>query len=115
MVGLVLKWAKEIGGLPEVSRRNQEKAGLIYKTIDDSGGFYRGHAKSDRSVMNVTFRLPNEDLEELFASDAKKHNLIGLKGHRSVGGLRASIYNALTIESVQVLVQYMKEFQQKNG
>jgi phosphoserine aminotransferase len=115
MVGLVFKWAKDIGGLPEISRRNQEKSGLLYKTIDDSGGFYRCHAKSDRSVMNVTFRLPNEDLEELFASDAKKHNLIGLKGHRSVGGLRASIYNALTIESVQALVQFMKEFQQKNG
>jgi len=115
MVGLVLKWAKEIGGLSEVSRRNQEKAGLIYKTIDDSGGFYRGHAKSDRSVMNVTFRLPNEELEESFAKDAKKSNLIGLKGHRSVGGLRASIYNAMTIDSVKVLVQFMKEFQQKNG
>jgi phosphoserine aminotransferase len=115
MVGLVLKWAKEIGGLPEIARRNGKKAGLIYSTIDDSGGFYRGHAKSDRSVMNVTFRLPSEDLEESFASDAKKRNMIGLKGHRSVGGLRASIYNALPVESVQALVQFMKEFQQKNG
>jgi phosphoserine aminotransferase len=115
MVGLVLKWAKEIGGLSEVARRSQEKAGLIYKTIDDSGGFYRGHAKSDRSVMNVTFRLPNEELENSFAADAKKQNLIGLKGHRSVGGLRASIYNAMTIEGVQVLVDFMKEFQRKNG
>jgi phosphoserine aminotransferase len=115
MVGLVLKWAKEIGGLSEVARRSQEKAGLIYKTIDDSGGFYRGHAKSDRSVMNVTFRLPSEELENTFASDAKKQNMIGLKGHRSVGGLRASIYNAMTIEGVQVLVDFMKEFQRKNG
>jgi phosphoserine aminotransferase len=115
MVGLVLKWAKEIGGLSEVARRNQEKADLIYKTIDDSGGFYRGHAKSDRSVMNVTFRLPSEDLENTFAADAKKQNLIGLKGHRSVGGLRASIYNAMTVEGVQVLVDFMKEFQRKNG
>lgn len=115
MVGLVLKWAKEIGGLPEIAKRNQEKASLIYKTIDESGGFYRGHAKSDRSVMNVTFRLPNEELEEAFASDAKKNRLIGLKGHRSVGGLRASIYNALTVDSVKVLVDFMKEFQRKNG
>ncbi len=115
MVGLVLKWAKEIGGLSEVARRSQEKAGLIYKTIDDSGGFYRGHAKSDRSVMNITFRLPSEELENTFASDAKKQNMIGLKGHRSVGGLRASIYNAMTIEGVQVLVDFMKEFQRKNG
>jgi phosphoserine aminotransferase len=115
MVGLVLKWAKEIGGLPEVARRNQEKAGLIYQTIDDSGGFYRGHAKSDRSVMNVTFRLPSEELENTFASEAKKNNLIGLKGHRSVGGLRASIYNAMTLEGVQALVEFMKEFQRRNG
>ncbi len=115
VVGLVLKWAKEIGGLPEVARRNQEKAGLIYQAIDESGGFYKGHARSDRSVMNVTFRLPNEELEEAFASESKKQNMIGLKGHRSVGGLRASIYNALPIESAQALVQFMKEFQRKHG
>jgi phosphoserine aminotransferase len=115
IVGLVLKWVKEIGGLAEIARRNQEKAGLIYKTIDDSGGFYRGHAKADRSMMNVTFRLPTEELEKTFAVDTKKHNLIGLKGHRSVGGLRASIYNAMTVVGVQALVQFMKEFQQKNG
>jgi len=115
MVGLVLKWAKEIGGLPEVARRNQEKAGLIYKTIDESGGFYKGHAMTDRSVMNVTFRLPTEELEDVFASESKKQNMIGLKGHRSVGGLRASIYNALPVESVQALVQFMKEFQRKHG
>jgi phosphoserine aminotransferase len=115
MVGLVLKWAKEIGGLTEIARRNQEKSGLIYRTIDESGGFYRGHAKADRSVMNVTFRLPSEDLEELFAVGAKKQSLIGLKGHRSVGGLRASIYNAMEIDGVQALVHYMKEFQRKNG
>jgi phosphoserine aminotransferase len=65
--------------------------------------------------MNVTFRLPNEDLENAFAADAKKQNLIGLKGHRSVGGLRASIYNAMTVEGVQVLVDFMKDFQRKNG
>jgi phosphoserine aminotransferase len=115
IVGLVLKWVKGIGGLEAIARRNQAKAGLVYKTIDESGGFYRGHAKADRSVMNVTFRLPNEQLEEQFASEAKKHDMIGLKGHRSVGGMRASLYNALPIEAAEELAKFMKEFQQKNG
>ena len=115
IVGLVLKWAKNIGGLEGIAKRNQTKAGLVYKTIDESGGFYKGHAKSDRSMMNITFRLPNEQLEEQFAGEAKKHDMIGLKGHRSVGGLRASLYNALPIEAAQDLVTFMKEFQQKNG
>ena len=115
IVGLVLKWVKSIGGLEGIAKRNQTKAGLVYKAIDESGGFYKGHAKSDRSLMNVTFRLPNEQLEELFAGEAKKHDMIGLKGHRSVGGMRASLYNALPIEAAQELVKFMKEFQQKNG
>jgi phosphoserine aminotransferase len=115
IVGLVLKWAKGIGGLEGISKRNQTKAGMVYKTIDESGGFYKGHAKSDRSLMNITFRLPNEQLEESFASDAKKQALIGLKGHRSVGGMRASLYNALPVEAAEDLVKFMKEFQQKNG
>ena len=96
-------------------KRNQTKAGLVYKAIDESGGFYKGHAKSDRSLMNITFRLPNEQLEEQFAGEAKKRDMIGLKGHRSVGGMRASLYNALPIEAAQDLVKFMKEFQQKNG
>jgi phosphoserine aminotransferase len=115
IVGLVLKWAKTIGGLEGITSRNQIKAGLVYKAIDESGGFYKGHAKSDRSLMNITFRLPNEQLEEQFAGEAKKQDMIGLKGHRSVGGLRASLYNALPVESAQALVTFMKEFQQKNG
>ena len=115
IVGLVLKWAKTIGGLDGIAKRNQAKAGLVYKAIDESGGFYKGHAKSDRSMMNITFRLPNEQLEEQFVGEAKKHDMIGLKGHRSVGGLRASLYNALPIEAVQVLVKFMIDFQQKNG
>jgi phosphoserine aminotransferase len=115
IVGLVLKWVKGLGGLDAVYKRNQDKAGLIYGTIDASGGFYKGHAKSDRSLMNLTFRLPTEALEEQFASEAKKQDLIGLKGHRSVGGLRASLYNATSVEDAQALVQFMKEFQQKNG
>lgn len=115
IVGLVLKWVKSIGGLKGIAIRNQTKAGLVYTAIDESGGFYKGHAKSDRSLMNITFRLPNEQLEELFAGQAKKHDMIGLKGHRSVGGMRASLYNALSIEAAQELVKFMKEFQQKNG
>jgi phosphoserine aminotransferase len=115
IVGLVLKWVKGLGGLEAVYKRNQTKAGLVYGTIDASGGFYKGHAKADRSLMNLTFRLPNEPLEEQFAAEAKKHDLIGLKGHRSVGGLRASLYNATSEEDAQALVQFMKEFQQKNG
>ena len=116
IVGLVLKWAKELGGLAAVASRNQSKAGMIYKAIDESGGFYKGHSKPEcRSMMNVTFRLPNEQLEELFPAEAKKRDLIGLKGHRSVGGIRASIYNAMPVEGTESLVQFMKEFQQKNG
>ena len=115
IVGLVLKWIKGLGGLSAIEKRNQAKSDLVYKAIDESSGFYKGHAKSDRSRMNITFRLPSEALEEQFASEAKKKELIGLKGHRSVGGMRASLYNALPIEASEALVQHMKEFQQKNG
>jgi phosphoserine aminotransferase len=116
MVGLVFKWAKKQGGLAAIEKTNRTKADLVYKAIDESGGFYRGHAKPEaRSLMNVPFRLPSEELEDTFAKEAKKADLIGLKGHRSVGGMRASIYNAMTVEGAQALVQFMKEFQKKNG
>jgi len=116
MVGLVFKWALGLGGLTEIQRRNEAKAGIVYKTIDESGGFYKGHAAADsRSNMNVTFRLPNEDMEKSFASEAKKLNMIGLAGHRSVGGMRASLYNALPLESAEALVEFMKDFQRRNG
>jgi phosphoserine aminotransferase len=115
ITGLVFKWARQLGGLPAIEKRNTTKADMIYKVIDESGGFYRGHAKADRSRMNITFRLPSEALEEQFASEAKKRSLIGLKGHRSVGGMRASLYNAMSVEGAQALVAFMKEFQQKNG
>jgi phosphoserine aminotransferase len=115
IVGLVLHWAKDLGGLPAIDKRNQAKADLVYKAIDESGGFYKGHASSNRSRMNVTFRLPNAALEDQFASEAMKNDLIGLKGHRSVGGIRASLYNALPVEASEALVKFMKEFQQKNG
>jgi phosphoserine aminotransferase len=115
IVGLVLKWAKGLGGLQAIQKRNQTKAGLVYNTIDASGGFYKGHAIADRSLMNISFRLPTEALEEQFAGESKKAGMIGLKGHRSVGGMRASLYNALPIEAVEELVNFMKEFQKKNG
>ncbi|MDO9303255.1 MAG: 3-phosphoserine/phosphohydroxythreonine transaminase, partial [Anaerolineales bacterium] len=116
MVGLVFQWAKRQGGLAAIEKTNRIKAGLVYDTIDQSGGFYRGHAKPDaRSLMNIPFRLPSEELEDTFAKEAKKNNLIGLKGHRSVGGMRASVYNAVTVEGAQTLVGFMKEFQKKNG
>jgi phosphoserine aminotransferase len=116
MIGLVFKWAKKVGGLSEIEKTNREKANLLYSVIDESGGFYKGHATTEsRSLMNIPFRLPSEELEELCAKEAKKAGIIGLKGHRSVGGMRASLYNAVTIDSVNVLVNFLKEFQRKNG
>jgi phosphoserine aminotransferase len=116
IVGLVFQWAKKMGGLAAIEKINRTKADLVYKAIDNSGGFYRGHAQPEaRSLMNIPFRLPSEELEETFAKEAKKANLIGLKGHRSVGGMRASIYNAVTVEGAQALVDFMAEFQKKNG
>ncbi len=116
MVGLVLKWIKGLGGAAAIAKRNQTKADIVYKTIDQSGGFYHGHAlPADRSLMNITFRLPAEALEDQFASEAKKSGLVGLKGHRSVGGLRASTYNAVSVEGAQALSTFMQDFQRRNG
>jgi phosphoserine aminotransferase len=115
-INLVLKWLeKEIGGLSAMERINREKAQILYDFIDKSD-FYRGTADIDsRSLMNVTFRLPNEDLEKRFVDQAVTENLGGLKGHRSVGGCRASIYNATGIEAVKTLVAFMAEFEKKEG
>jgi phosphoserine aminotransferase len=116
MVGLVFQWIKKMGGLAGIEKINRQKAGLVYGAIDNSGGFYRGHALADaRSLMNIPFRLPSEELEDAFAKEAKGAGLIGLKGHRSVGGMRASIYNAMTVEGAQALVDFMAEFQKKHG
>ncbi len=116
MVGLVLKWIKDLGGLSAIQKINEKKAGLVYNVIDQSGGFYRGHARPEaRSIMNIPFRMPSEELEDLFVKESKKADLIGLKGHRSVGGLRASLYNALPVESARALAEFMVAFQQKNG
>ena len=117
MVMLVTKWLlDEVGGLEAIAAINKKKARLLYETIDGSGGFYRGHAaKESRSVMNVTWRLPNEDLEQQFTKEATQAGLHGLKGHRSVGGIRASIYNAMPVEGVEALVDFMMEFRAKHG
>ncbi len=114
VINLVLKWIEEtIGGLEEMARINQEKAGILYDSIDQSD-FYRGTAaKESRSLMNVTFRLPSEDLESKFVAEAAKEGLGGLKGHRSVGGCRASIYNATGIDSIKTLLEFMTEFENK--
>lgn len=116
MIGLVFKWAKKIGGLSAIEKMNRIKANLIYQTIDESGGFYTGHAQPEaRSLMNIPFRLPSEELEKLCVEEAKKAGIIGLKGHRSVGGMRASLYNAVTVENVKDVANFLKEFQRKNG
>lgn len=112
---LVLAWQLKQGGLAAIEKRNLRKADKLYAAIDRTG-FYRGHAAKDsRSRMNVTFRLPSEELEKTFAKQATEAGLDGLKGHRSVGGMRASIYNAFPEEGVDALVQFMAEFERKNG
>jgi phosphoserine aminotransferase len=116
VVGRVLKWLLDNGGLAEMEKRNEAKAALVYDAIDGSGGFYRGHAQpASRSRMNVTFRLASDDLEKGFLKEAGAADLAGLKGHRSVGGLRASIYNGCPLESVRALVDFMADFQKRRG
>jgi phosphoserine aminotransferase len=116
MVKLVTDWLiRDIGGLEKMEQINQEKAQLLYDVIDQSEGFYLKHAEPDsRSIMNVTFRLPDPALEEKFLAGAKSRNLAELKGHRSVGGFRASIYNAMPREGVVTLRDYMLEFCAQN-
>lgn len=114
-IGLVLKWLQKIGGVAAIEEINREKADLLYAKIDESD-FYRGHAESNsRSKMNVTFNLPTVELEKLFVQEAGAVGLDGLKGHRSVGGCRASIYNAFPREGVVKLVDFMKEFERRHG
>src|SRR6266704_3468414 len=115
ILNLVCQWLKEKGGLAAMQRENEDKAKLLYDAIDATE-FYRGHADPDaRSMMNVTFRLPSEDLEKKFAGEATAAGLDGLKVHRSVGGIRASIYNAFPREGCGALVEFMKEFEKNNG
>lgn len=114
MVKLVADWLEDIGGLNAIEGINEEKAGMLYETIDNSS-IYKGTAeKNDRSQMNVTFRLASEELENSFLKEAGERDFVGLKGHRSVGGCRASIYNAMPLEGVKKLVEFMNEFEIKN-
>jgi phosphoserine aminotransferase len=116
MVGLVAKHLLSLGGLEAVQAVNEHKAELLYRTIDNSGGFFRGHAREDsRSRMNVTFRLPSSELEAEFVASSEALDMVGLKGHASVGGLRASIYNSVPLDSVKELVSFMEDFQASRG
>ncbi|GBD87738.1 phosphoserine aminotransferase [bacterium BMS3Abin03] len=116
IIGLVAKWLLNNGGLDKMYETNKHKAALLYDCIDESEGFYKGHAEKDsRSLMNVTFNLPTEELEKKLVAEALDAGFSGLKGHRSVGGLRASIYNAFPTKGVEELVRFMKEFQAKNS
>jgi phosphoserine aminotransferase len=116
IIDLVAKLLIKKGGLDAMYKTNVEKAGLLYKAIDESGGYYVGHAEKEyRSLMNVTWRMPSEELETKFVSEATKAGFVGLKGHRSVGGLRASIYNAFPVKGVEELVKFMSDFKAKNG
>src|SRR5262249_61908642 len=116
MLGLVLEWIEKHGGLAGMAERNAKKAKTLYDAIDGSGGYYRGHAEvPSRSNMNVTFRLPSEELEKKFVTESAAAKMVGLAGHRSVGGLRASIYNAVPLEAGQTVAGFMKEFATRTG
>ena len=115
IAGLVLKHTKSLGGLDAMQKQNQAKAALLYDLLDQSSFYSNPVARGDRSIMNVPFTLKSDALDDDFLKGAKERGMIQLKGHRSVGGMRASIYNAMPIEGVQALVAYMKEFEAKNG
>ncbi|MBN1299990.1 MAG: 3-phosphoserine/phosphohydroxythreonine transaminase [Melioribacteraceae bacterium] len=116
IIGLVTKWLLNMGGLDEMHKLNLEKSSLLYNAIDSSDGYYKGTVADagDRSIMNVTFRLGSEELEKKFVAEATEAGFAGLKGHRSVGGIRASIYNAFPLKGVEDLVQFMSDFKSKN-
>jgi phosphoserine aminotransferase len=112
----VLSWVKDLGGMPAVEKQNRAKASHLYAAIDQSQGFFKCPVEvASRSVMNVVFRLPSEALEDKFVAEAKKHQMVGLKGHRSVGGIRVSLYNAISPEWVDTLTSFMKDFAKGNG
>ncbi|MGV2940688.1 3-phosphoserine/phosphohydroxythreonine transaminase [Mesobacillus sp. LC4] len=112
---LVLEWAEELGGVKQLEMINKEKAALLYDVIDRSEGFYKGHAeKQSRSLMNITFTMDNEDLTSAFLHEAEESGFIGLAGHRSVGGCRASTYNAVPLENIEKLADFMNDFRNRN-
>lgn len=117
VVNLVAKWLlDEVGGLEKIHDRNRRKSSMLYDVLDNSNGFYKGHAADDsRSMMNVTFQLPNDELTSSFIEESAKNELCNLKGHRSVGGIRASIYNSMPVEGVERLRDFMQEFASKHS
>ena len=116
IINLVAKWIRNMGGIEVMEKANKAKAEILYKCIDESNGFYKGHAEKDsRSIMNVTFNLPTEELEKTLVAEATAAGFDGVKGHRSVGGLRASIYNAFPKKGVEDLADFMKKFQAKHS
>lgn len=111
---LEMEWLLKSGGLDAIHQKNMQKASLLYETIDKSESFYKGHAKKeDRSLMNVSFNIAKSELESIFVKEAEEAGMIGLKGHRILGGIRASIYNAINLEQVKILCDFMKEFRHK--
>jgi phosphoserine aminotransferase len=113
ILNLIMKWIKKNGGIKAIQKMNEEKAALLYNAIDNSNGFYTGHAQKDsRSLMNVSFNIKdkNAELEAELIKRTEESGMIGLKGHRSIGGLRASIYNAVSMDAVKALVELMEEF-----
>ncbi len=115
IAGLVFEWLQAQGGLAAIEKKNIAKAALLYDCLDASGFYGNAVRKEDRSRMNVTFRLEDESLDETFLKGAKEHGMVQLKGHRAVGGMRASIYNAMPVEGVQALIGYMKDFEKRHG
>lgn len=112
--GLVFEWMKKLGGVPEMQKINEEKAAILYDFLDNSKMFKGTARKEDRSLMNVTFVTGNKELDAQFVKEATEHGLVNLKGHRSIGGMRASIYNAMPIDGVKKLVEFMKDFEVRN-
>ena len=115
IAGLVFKWMKRQGGVAAIEQRNIDKANLLYGYLDNSGFYSNPVAPADRSRMNVPFTLPDAALDEPFLAGAEERGLLQLKGHRSVGGMRASIYNAMPIAGVQALVDYLRVFEKQHG
>jgi len=116
VMGLTFKWILKNGGLKSIEARNAEKAKVLYDAIDGNGGYYKGHSKTEcRSLMNIVFRCPSEDLDKKFLKEAESAGMDGLKGHRDAGGLRASIYNAFPKKGCEALAQFMAEFAKNNG
>ncbi|WP_291949872.1 phosphoserine transaminase [Campylobacter sp.] len=116
MFNLEMKWLLNQGGLDKINEKNIQKAKFLYEIIDQSGGFYQGYAKKeDRSLMNISFNIADKNLEPIFIKEAEENGMIGLKGHKILGGIRASIYNSIDFKKVQILGEFMKDFAKKNA